>query len=70
MEADFSNNRIKELRIERGLLQRALAEKTGIKQANISRWEAGTVVPNVLDCWQLAEFFSTSIDYLVGKNEY
>ncbi len=70
MEADFSNNRIKELRIERGLSQRALAEKTGIKQANISRWEAGTVVPNVLDCWLLAEFFSTSIDYLVGKNEY
>lgn len=70
MEADFSNNRIKELRIERGLSQRALAEKTGIKQANISRWEAGVVVPNVLDCWQLAEFFSTSIDYLVGKSDY
>ena len=70
MNAEFSNNRIKELRMERGLSQRALAEKTGIKQANISRWESGTVVPNVLDCWLLAEFFSTSIDYLVGKNDY
>lgn len=70
MNAEFSNNRIKELRMERGLSQRALAEKTGIKQANISRWESGNVVPNVLDCWLLAEFFSTSIDYLVGKNDY
>lgn len=70
MEATFSQNRIKELRLERGLSQRALAEKTGIKQANISRWEAGIVIPNVLDCWVLADFFSTSIDFLVGKKEY
>ncbi|MGN0768287.1 MAG: helix-turn-helix domain-containing protein [Christensenellales bacterium] len=70
MSDDFSKNRIKELRLERGLSQRALAEATGIRQANISRWEAGIVVPNVLDCWVLADFFATSIDYLVGKNIY
>lgn len=67
MEYNFFNNRIKELREERGLSQRELANKTGIKQANISRWEAGLVVPNIIDIWTLAEFFDCSIDYLVGK---
>ena len=67
MEYNFFNNRIKELREEKGLSQRELANKTGIKQANISRWEAGLVVPNIIDIWTLAEFFDCSIDYLVGK---
>ena len=70
MEDDFSKNHIKELRMEKGLSQRALANATGIKQANISRWEAGTVVPNVIDCWILADFFATSIDYLIGRADY
>ena len=67
MECNFFNNRIKELREEKGLSQKELANKTGIKQANISRWEAELVVPNIIDIWTLAEFFDCSIDYLVGK---
>ena len=70
MEVDFSKNKIKELRQEKGLSQRELAKSTGIKQANISRWEAGLVVPNINDVWTLANFFDCSIDYLVGKDEY
>ena len=70
MEVDFSKNKIKELRQEKGLSQRELAKETGIKQANISRWEAGLVVPNINDVWTLANFFDCSIDYLVGKDEY
>ena len=64
------SNRIKELRLERGLSQRELAAKTNIKQANISRWEAGLVVPNVEDVWILADFFDVSIDYLIGRKDY
>lgn len=70
MSTDFSNNKLKELRLEKGLSQRELAKLTGIKQANISRWEAGIVVPSVLDVWVLAEFFDCSIDYLVGKEKF
>lgn len=70
MNGDFSNNKIKELRLEKGLSQRELATKTGIKQANISRWEAGIVIPNVIDVWALAEFFDCSIDYIVGKEQF
>ena len=70
MESGFANNRIKELRVEKGLSQRELAKETGISQANISRWESSLVVPNVDDVWRLAEFFDCSIDYLVGKEKF
>ena len=70
MSTDFSNNKLKELRLEKGVSQRELAKLTGIKQANISRWEAGIVIPNVMDVWVLAEFFDCSIDYLVGKEKF
>lgn len=68
MEANFKNNALKELREEKGLSQRQLAILVDIKQANISRWEAGKIVPNVIDCWKLADFFDVSIDYLVGRD--
>jgi transcriptional regulator with XRE-family HTH domain len=69
-EIGFESNRIRELRIELGFSQRQLAAKTGINQANISRWESGDTVPNVLDCWKLALLFDISIDYLIGKCDY
>ena len=70
MKVNFSKNKIKELRQEKGLSQRELAKATGIIQANISRWEECLVVPNVEDVWILANFFDCSIDYIVGKDEY
>ena len=69
MEINFNKNNLKNLRIEKGLSQRKLAEKTGIRQANISRWENGVIVPNVLDCWKLADYFDVSIDYLTGRKD-
>ena len=70
MEEIKNTNRLRELRIEKGLSQRELATKTNIQQANISRWEAGLVVPNVMDVWLLADFFDVSVDYLIGRKDY
>lgn len=64
---DMTKCRLKELREEKNLTQRQLATMLGISQANISRWEAGLIVPNVLDCWRMAEFFNVTIDYFIGK---
>ncbi len=66
---DMTNFRLRELREEKGLSQRQLSTLTGISQANLSRWESGTIIPNVLDCWKLAEFFDVTIDYLIGKEQ-
>lgn len=50
------------------LTQRQLAKKTGISQANISRWEKGEVLPNIDACVRLAEFYGITVDELIGCN--
>jgi len=44
--------KIKQLRLEKGLTQQELADKIGVKQKDISRWENGTYKPK-LDKLQL-----------------
>jgi len=44
--------RMKQLRLEKGLTQTELADKIGVKQKDISRWENGTYKPK-LDKLQL-----------------
>lgn len=70
MDLRLAGNNIKELRKEKGLTQRQLATLVNLKQANISRWESGKIVPNVLDCWKLADFFDVTLDYLIGRDYY
>ena len=70
MVRDFKNNQIAELRKEKGLTQRKLAEEIGTSQANLSRWEAGIIEPSIIECWKLADYFDTSIDILCGRNEF
>jgi transcriptional regulator with XRE-family HTH domain len=66
----FKNNQIAELRKEKGLTQRQLAEEIGTSQANLSRWEAGIIEPSIIECWKLADYFDTSIDILCGRKEF
>ena len=60
------SERLKELRVEKGLSQRALAEKTGFSQPAIARWEAGLQVPNIDVVVAFALFFEVTADYLLG----
>lgn len=61
---------LKNHRESAGLTQSELAKRTGIKQQNISRWEANENNPNIIDCIKLASFYQFSIDYLIGyENE-
>lgn len=69
MSINFKNNRIKELRENINLSQRALALEVKTSQANLSRWEQGIIEPSIVECWKLAEFFDVSIDYLCGKEK-
>ena len=70
MVRDSKNNQIAELRKEKGLTQRKLAEEIGTSQANLSRWEAGLIEPSIIECWKLADYFDTSIDILCGRKEF
>ena len=70
MEYNFSNNKISELRREKGLSQRQLAKELNTSQANLSRWEQGLNEPSIIECWKIADYFEVSIDLLCGRKEY
>lgn len=59
---------LKYQREQANLSQRQLAEKVGISQGNISRWEKGETVPNIEFCIRLADFYGISLDELVGRH--
>lgn len=64
------SERIKDLMAEEHLTQVALAKKIGVKQNTISAWILGKKEPSIRSLWLLADYFSTDIDYLVGRKEY
>ena len=66
MEIDIGKA-IKEKRLENKLSQQELASKIGVTHAAISFWENNVNVPNVLDCWKIADVLKISIDELVGR---
>jgi len=66
--ADFSE-RMKELRKERGLKQREMAEICGIKMRSYQGYEYGRHYPEVPGLIQIAQFFDVSVDYLLGLTD-
>ena len=60
-------NKIKQMRIERGLSQKDLAEKMGTMQVCISRWENGARVPKVNNLMKLADALKCDISELIEK---
>lgn len=68
MKSNF-NERIKELRNEKGLGQVELAKEVGVSKSVISMWENGLREPSMNSLIKLSVFFNVSIDYLVGLKE-
>ena len=63
------HERLKELRIERGLSQEKLAKEVGLTHTAIGLWEQNKRVPNLDAVIELAKFFGASIDYLAGLED-
>lgn len=59
--------RLKEMRLKRGLTQKELGEKVGVKQNTFTNWENGKREPNFDNLIKLADALDTSTDYLLGK---
>lgn len=68
MQVNVIGKAIKENRLSAGLTQKQLAKQIGVTHAAISYWENGINVPNVKDCWLLADALNVTIDELVGRN--
>lgn len=61
--------RLKKIRIENGLTQIQLAKILDISKSNISKYEAGSVEPNLEITAKIATYFTVSTDYLLGLSE-
>ena len=59
--------RLKELRIQRGYSQSALAKALHVSKSTISMIEVGYRKPSVEVLEMIADFFNVDIDYLMGK---
>ena len=62
-------DRLKELRIEKQLSQKELAEMVATGQSSISAWERGEREPLAHQIVLLANFFDCSTDYLLGISD-
>ena len=65
MDMKLSEN-IRKARKERSLTQEQLAEVLGVTTGAVYKWEAGLSVPEVAMLVELADFFDTSVDALLG----
>ena len=66
MYREIFPGRIKSARIEAGLTQIKVQDITGIKQQNISKFERGTLEPNIETLGTLADLYEVSLDWLFG----
>ena len=62
-------NRIKQLRLENDLSQRDLAARVGCSQKSVDCWEKGLSEPTAGFICTLADCFSCSTDFLLGRED-
>lgn len=63
--------RLAELRKEKGITQKQLAEYFHVSSGNICDYEKGRIEPNISKIIAFADFFGVSTDYLLGReNDY
>lgn len=63
-------NTLKNLRLEKGITQSALAEGIGVSKGVISLWENDLREPKLSNLIVLAKYFCVSIDFLAGLAEF
>lgn len=61
--------RLKELRTEKNITQRAMAEILSISVPTLSHWECDYQEPAFKDLVALGKFFNVSTDYLLGLED-
>ncbi|WP_195928200.1 helix-turn-helix domain-containing protein [Lactococcus lactis] len=62
--------RLKELRKEKYLTQKEIANKLGVSRVAYTNWENSKREPNIERFVKLADYFNVSIDYLVGRKNH
>lgn len=60
---------LKKLRAESKTSQAVLAEAIGVTQQSINKYENHNVEPDIESLRRMADYFGTTIDYIVGHSE-
>ncbi len=60
---------IRDLRCDRDIRQREVAEYLGMAQNTYSQYETGTIALTAEVLCRLADFYSTSVDYLLDRTD-
>lgn len=61
--------RMKELRLERGLTQEEVGKIIGVKRYSVYSYEKGRACPEMKGLVALADYFEVSMDYLAGRTD-
>ena len=60
---------LKTLRQELGISQQRLADAIGVSQPSINKYENHNIEPEIEILKRIADYFDTSIDYIVGRTQ-
>lgn len=63
------NERLIELKEQKSILQKDIAEQVGVSLRSYQRYEYGDRQPTADILIALADYFDVSIDYLVGRSD-
>ena len=63
------NEKLQELRKNKGLTQEELAEALYVSRTAISKWESGRGYPSIDSLKAIAKYFSVAIDELLSSDE-
>ena len=63
------SQRLKQLRADKSINQIQLAQKMGVAQGTVGKWETDKRVPDANMLRKLASFFNVPIDYLLQKEQ-
>lgn len=61
------NDKLRELRIKKGVSQQDMADFLNVKRPTYTRYESGTNEPDLKTVILLADYFGVTIDYLLGR---
>ena len=59
--------RLKELRNQKNISQKKLADKLSVSRSTVAMWETGASQPDTNMLLQIANFFNVSVDYLLNN---
>lgn len=60
---------LKKLRAKKGISQQTLANVIGVSQQSVNKYENHNVEPEIRALMAMADYFGTSVDYLIGHTD-